>query len=139
MFEDFGKFIFLAAGAIALFSFLSVAAWSGNRSTERIALERLALYRKLAEAPAESVALVLARLREEDERQEKKNRQKADRTRIETRQGGAIVIASGIGLALFFRAVAPGQGIWTLGILVILIGLVIFTFTFFGRSATTEP
>ena len=82
MFDDFGQFIFLAAGAIALFSFLSVGAWAGNRTAERIAIERLALYRKLAESPTSAIELVLAHLREEEARQESKDRERARRSRV---------------------------------------------------------
>jgi len=136
MFDDFGQFIFLAAGAIALFSFLSVGAWAGNRTAERIAIERLALYRKLAESPTSAIELVLAHLREEEARQESKDRERARWSRRETRQGGAILLAVGIGLCVFLQYVAPNQGVWTLGILVILIGVVIFGFTFFDKSAS---
>jgi hypothetical protein len=134
MLEDLGQFIFLAAGAIAVFSFLSIGAWSGNRTAERIAVERLALYRKLAESPAESVQLVLAHLREEDERQERKEQDRVSRSRFETRLGGTIVLAAGIGLSIFLWFVAPGQGVWTLGLMVILIGVVIFGFTLVDRK-----
>ena len=139
MLEDFGHSICLAAGAIALFSFLSVGAWAASRKAERIATERLALYRKLADSPAESVELVLARLREEDVRQKERDQEKARAARPGAREAGAVLLAAGTGLSVFLNAVAPNEGVWTLGIMVILIGLVFIGFTLFDRPTDPKP
>jgi hypothetical protein len=135
MSDEFGRFIFLGAGAIAVFSYLSVQAWASQRTAERTAIERLALYRKLADTPAESVHLVLARLREEDELRERNRLENAHRSPVD----GAILVAVGVGLSIFFKAVAPNGGVWTLGLLPLLIGVVIIVSSLIGRSARPEP
>jgi len=46
-------FIFLAVGAIALFTFLSVATWTGTRFAEREAYYKAEMMKKIAEAGGE--------------------------------------------------------------------------------------
>ena len=131
-----GLFFFLAAGAVSLFSFLSLAAWVEARKSERLSVERLMLYRKLAESPTPSVELVLARLREEDQERNAAAREAARSSRHDSRQGGVMVLAVAVGLSFFLRMIAPDSGVWTIGILVGLIGLVILAFSFGSRDKT---
>ena len=129
-----GLFFFLAAGAVSLFSFLSLAAWVEARKSERLSVERLTLYRKLAESPAPSAELILARIREEDMQRDAAAREAARRSRRDSRQGGVMVLAVAAGLSFFLRMIAPNSGVWTIGILVGLIGLVILAFSFSSRD-----
>ena len=133
MTDDVAMFLFLAAGSVALFAFLSVAHWVSTHSAERMALERMALFRKLAETPVDAAAIVLAQLREDDARREHQERIKAQRNRRDSRQGGLVVLAVGIGLSIFLKAVAPEDAVWTLGIMLMLIGIVLVSFTFFRQ------
>jgi hypothetical protein len=130
-----GLFFFLAAGAVGLFAFLSVGAWAGARSTELIARERFALYRKLAESPAESARLVLDQLREEDARQQADLRRKRVQSVREARQGGVLLIAVGVGLGVFLKNLIPGGMLWMVGVIPGLIGLVLLVFTFLKPPA----
>jgi len=125
---NFGLFYFLAFGAIGVFSFLSVAAWVEARKTERLNSERMALYRKLAESPTASAELVLARLREEDEKRDAEARAATRRSRRDSLQGGTIVLAVALGLGFFLRMIAPGSGVWAVSTIVGLIGLTILGF-----------
>ena len=123
-------FFFLAAGAVSLFSFLSLAAWVEARKSERLSVERLTLYRKLAESPGPSAELILAKLREEDQQRDEAAREEARRSRRDSRQGGVMVLAVAVGLSFFLKMIAPDAAVWTIGILVGLIGLVILAFSF---------
>jgi hypothetical protein len=125
-----GLFSFLAAGAVSLFSFLSLAVWVEARKTERLSIERLALYRKLAESPTASAELVLAKLREDDAKKEAEARATAHRSRRDSLQGGTIVLAVALGLGFFLRMIAPASGVWTVSTIVALIGLTIIAFSF---------
>jgi len=51
---NFPLFLFLAAGAMALFTFLAVAVFTDNRSKERMAYHKSETLKKLAESPPES-------------------------------------------------------------------------------------
>jgi Flp pilus assembly protein TadB len=135
-------FLFIAASTIAVFAFLSVAYWVHARAEERKARDRYALLRKIAEQPAESAQLVLAHLREEDAVLERKARNRARQSRRDAMQSGSILIAIGIGLSLMLYAVASGSGVWTVGLILVLIGIVVSLFAFFNRPSgddTPEP
>ena len=51
--------LFLSVGAIALFSFISVATWSDNRRREREAFYKSEALKKLAESPSGDALAVL--------------------------------------------------------------------------------
>jgi cytochrome c-type biogenesis protein CcmH/NrfG len=127
--------IFLAAGAVALFTFLSIAAWSDARARERRTTERYALLRQLAEHPAESAQRVIDYLREEDARLEAEARQKAEKERQGSRGTGVILIATGIGLGVMVASLAPERNAWTVGLIPLLIGVAIL---FTGKRGTDE-
>src|SRR5262245_6168092 len=68
-------FLFLAAGAVALFAFCSIVVWVSTPSRERQVRDRLALLKTLAEQPGENARQVLEFLRAEDEKRiERKER-----------------------------------------------------------------
>lgn len=116
-------FLFLAAGAVGLFAFLSIAAWSGTQAGERKARDRFALLKTLAEAPGENAQRVLDLLREEDERQ-RIRREREERKGYLV--GGLILIAVGVALGVMLLAVAGGRsGTWTVGLIPGLIGVVL--------------
>jgi len=136
--EDVAKFLFVGAAAVALFAFLSVATWVEARAAERRDRERMALLRKLAELPPEQASVMREILREEDVRMERLARRKARQARRDGVGGGAIVMAVGVGLALFLFSIQPDEQIWTLGIMILLIGIVIAAFAYFGRPDGVE-
>jgi Flp pilus assembly protein TadB len=127
--ENVALFYFVATATVAVFAFLSVAHWVSSRTKERIARERYALLRKVAEQPTETARLVLDKLREDDARQEERARQREAKARRDERLGGVIMLAIGLGLSIFLYAVAPEAGVWTIGIMIVMIGLVMLAFT----------
>jgi Flp pilus assembly protein TadB len=127
--ENVALFYFVATATVAVFAFLSLAHWVSSRTKERIARERYALLRKVAEQPSETARLVLDKLREDDARQEERARKREAKTRRDERLGGVMMLAIGVGLSIFLYAVAPEAGVWTIGIMIMLIGLVMLAFT----------
>jgi hypothetical protein len=131
--EKVALFLFIATVVVAVFAFLSVASWAGIRSEERRALERMALLRKLADQPVESARLVLDHVRDEDLRREQR---RAQRARLKWRDGlqaGLILVAVGVGLGGMVEAVSDKPGIWSIGLVPTLVGLVVATFALASR------
>ena len=114
-------FLFLAATVVAVFAFLSIAVWVTGPTHERLARERLALLRSVAENQNENAKAVLEMLRREDEL-------RAARKAREERQGwilgGLIVIAVGVGLGVMMIAL-EGGGTWSLATIPLLVGCVL--------------
>jgi Flp pilus assembly protein TadB len=128
-------FLFIAAATVAVFAFLSVAYWVTARADERKVRDRYALLRKIAEQPVESAQLVIALVREEDARLERRARNRARQARRDGMQSGAILIAIGAGLSLMLYAIASGSHVWTVGLIPGLVGVVLFAFAFSSRPA----
>lgn len=126
-------YLFVAAATVALFGFLSAAHWVTTRAEERKTRERYALLRKIAEQPMESAQLVLALLREDDAKAEAARRRGSQSARRDSMQGGWVLMATGVGLSIFLYAVAPAKPVWTLGIMLVLIGLVVLAFAVFSE------
>lgn len=114
-----GLFVFLAAGAIALFSFLAVASWSDARRKERESYYKNDMLKKLTEAQGPGANSALELLREEA-------RLEAIRKREGLRVGGTVVLATGLGLLIFLKALIPGEPIYLCGLLVLLIGAALY-------------
>jgi hypothetical protein len=115
-------FLCLAACAVGLFAFLSVATWVGTHAQERKERDRMALLKTLAEHPGDSAMRVLEMLREQE-------RERRERKDLEERKGyligGATVIAVGVGLGVMLAALDPKAGTWTVGLIPGLIGVVL--------------
>ena len=122
-----------AALFIGVFGFLAVGAWAGARASERKAQARYALLSKAAEQPAESARLIVEFLREDEAKRERKNAIEARRGGM---MGGAVVIAAGVGLAIFLHYIMPNEpkAVWPVGLMLIFIGVVIFGFAFFSKK-----
>jgi hypothetical protein len=114
-------FLFLAAAAISIFAFLSVAVWVSAPAQERQARDRLALLKSLAEHSGENAQQVLALLREEDERRRERKQREERRGFI---LGGLITMAVGAGLGLMLL-VLGSHGAWSIGLIPFLIGCVL--------------
>jgi Flp pilus assembly protein TadB len=117
-----GLFLFLAAGAVALFAFLSVAAWTGTQAAERKDRDRFALLKTLAENPADNAQRVLELLREQEERERTRKEREERRGYL---VGGAVLLACGTGLSVMVTTLGDKAGMWTIGLIPILIGLVL--------------
>jgi len=120
-------FVFLSVGAVALFSMISIASWSGARQKEREAYYKNDMLKKLAEAQGPGANSALELLREE-----------ARITTMRMRQGlqiaGLIVAATGIGLMIFLGALLHGTPVFLSGLLVLLIGLALYGSSYLVRT-----
>jgi Flp pilus assembly protein TadB len=133
MLENLAMFWFIGAVVVALFAFLSVASWAGIRAEERKTVERYTLLRKVAEQPGESARLVLERLRAEDEEAAERRAARRSRQRLEKIQAGVVLIVVGVGLGVMLEAVGDSDGLWTVGLIPGLVGVVLVLFSWFSR------
>jgi Flp pilus assembly protein TadB len=103
--------------AVAVFGFLAVVVWLRSRKEQRIAADRHDIYRKMLEQSGASVDAVHDLMLRDDERLAQKDIDDA-------RSAGMILVALGIGLAVFLLAVAKsGDGIYLVGAIPGLIGM----------------
>jgi hypothetical protein len=115
--------LFLSVGAIALFTFVSVATWSDCRRRGREAFYRSEALRKLSESPS---ADALAALREEE-------RIAARRRHEGSRLGGLITTATGIGVMALFQLLVDDRPVWAIGLVPLLIGVAMLAYPFGSR------
>jgi hypothetical protein len=138
--HDFGQFLFLAAGAVGLFAYLSVAHWVDARTRDRQVRDRLALLRRVAEQSPESAQLVVEQLRQEEAIAREHERREALKTRRNGMQAGAILVVLGIGLGVMFAMVASRrEPVWIIGLIPLLVGVVVFAFAALDKSNETLP
>jgi hypothetical protein len=130
-------FFFLAAASIAFFSVRIATHWIDTRAAERRTRDRLALLRKLVDSPAESTRVVSELLREEDMREERRVRRKRQKARRDDMQGGLMVVASGIGVSIMLAAIVP-RPIWTVGLILVFVGVIVFSFAYFTEDQREE-
>lgn len=130
-------FFFLAAASIAFFSFLIATHWIETRAAERRTRDRLALLRKIADQPVDSARLVADLLRQEDAREERRARRRRQKARRDDMQGGAILIAVGIGVSIMLSAIAPPR-IWTVGFIPAFVGVIVLAFAWSAKPVDGE-
>ena len=116
-------FAFLSVGAIALFSFIAVAAWADARRKEREAYYRSETLKKLAETQGAGAGSALEFLREE-------NRLGARRRREGQKLGGLITAAVGVGMMIFLRAVEHEESAYLVGLIPLLVGVALLTYAY---------
>jgi hypothetical protein len=124
---EIGLFVFLAVGAVALFTFVAVASWSDARRQERVALYRSELLKEVAKHEGVGAREVMALLqREAIERQKERRRGLL--------LGGALTAAVGVGLMLLLAGVGDRDfAAWKVGLIPLLIGATLFLFGWFAR------
>ena len=113
-------FFFLAVGAIALFTFLSVAAWAGTRQAEREAYYKAEMMKKIAEVGGERNP-ALEYLREQE-------RIAAAKRMSGIKLGGLVVTGLGLGVMIFLRALIRDQPIFLCGTIFLFIGLALLAY-----------
>jgi hypothetical protein len=113
-------FFFLAIGAIALFTFLSVATWAGTRQAERESYYKAEMLKKIAEIGGERNP-ALEYLRE-------KERISAAKRVGGFRLGGLINIAIGLALLILLHALVPVRGVALVGLIPLFIGVVLVAY-----------
>jgi len=125
---DVAVFVFLSIGALALFSMISVATWSGARQKEREAYYKNDMLKKLAESQGAGAASALELLREE-----------AIIGSVRTKQGlkiaGLVCFAAGLGVLIFLRAMVPDEPVYLCGLIVMLVGAALYG----GSYVVTVP
>jgi Flp pilus assembly protein TadB len=122
-------FLFLAAASVALFAFLSIAAFAGTHAQERKERDRFALLKSLAEQPTESAQKVIDLLREQEEQARVKKEREERRGFL---IGGLVLVAAGVGVLIMFLALAK-EGLWTIGLIPVLVGVVLTSIGVFSR------
>lgn len=115
---------------ICVFTFVAIAAWSENRLKEREAYYRHETYRKLADGQGSSQE-VLELMREEE-------RARARRLRDGLLLGGLITGVSGLGVMIFLYVIVEVKGVFLVGLIPLLIGLVLTLFALFKKPPTQE-
>jgi multisubunit Na+/H+ antiporter MnhB subunit len=118
-------FAFLTVASIALFSFVAVAVWSGERRREREAYYRSETLKKIAESQSANNSSAIEFLREEE-----KN---ASRRRLEGQKlGGLITVAVGVAMMIFIKAVDrnPQEPSYLVGIIPLLIGVALLAYAY---------
>lgn len=117
----FAVFFFLSVGAVALFGFLAVAAWSGARQQERESYYKNDMLKKLAESDTQGAAATLAYLQEKERAAQAKSEAKKREGYL---VGGLVNMGIGIGLVAFLSAIVhdnPAVGL--VGLIPFLIGV----------------
>jgi hypothetical protein len=123
-------FVFLAVGAVAMFSMISVATWSGARQKEREAYYKNDMLKKLADAQGPGANSALELIREEA-------RLSTLRMRQGLQIGGLVTAAAGLGVLIFLRALLGSeQGVWLCGMIPLLVGMALFGSSYLVK--TTE-
>jgi hypothetical protein len=117
-------FAFLSISVIAVFSFVGVVSRANTRRMEREAYYKADMLKKIAESPAGGAEAALELYREE---QRVLVRQKREGLRI----GGFVLMAVGVGLAIFLGAVG-GASVATCGALRFLIGVTLLASSVLG-------
>ncbi|MFY9747698.1 MAG: hypothetical protein WA891_02005 [Acidobacteriaceae bacterium] len=124
-----GLFLFLAVGAAALFSMVSIVTWSDARRKEREAYYKNDMLKKLADTPGPGANAALELMREEA-------RIGAERTRQGLRIAGLITTAAGIGVLIFLRALlGTQQGVYLCGLIPLLVGLALYGSSYLVTTA----
>jgi hypothetical protein len=122
-------FVFLAVGAVALFSMISVAVWSEARRKEREAYYKNDMIKRVAESQGPGAATALAMMQEEA-------RLAAERTRQGLRIGGLVTGAVGLSLVIFLRMLlGPNEGVYMCGLIPLFVGLALFASSFLVQTA----
>src|SRR5450755_837491 len=112
-------------GSIALFSFLSIAAWSDARRKEREEYYRNETLKKIAESSGEGAKAAIELLREQ-------NRTSTKRRMEGMKLGGLITAVVGLGVMILLHGIVDrGEGpVYLAGVIPLLVGLALLTYVF---------
>jgi hypothetical protein len=122
-------FVFLAVGAVALFSMISVAVWSGARRQEREAYYKADMMKKVAEAQGPGANSALEMMREEA-------RIATVRMKQGLQIGGLITGAVGLGVLIFLRfLLGADQGVYLCGLIPLFVGMALFASSYLVKTS----
>jgi len=132
--HSFPLFLFLAVGAMALFTFLAVSVFSESRTKERLSYHRHETFKKLAESTEQGAAKVLELMHEED-------RIKRRRQLEGLKLGGLIVAGVGLALTLFLYFLDADQpdGVFLVGFIPLFVGLAMLLYATVLAPSTAAP
>lgn len=116
-------FIFLAIGAVAMFTFLAVVTFVENRAKERIEYYKHETFKKLAEQTPEKSMQVLEAIRQD---QRSAYRKKLEGMKL----GGLITTMVGITLGIFLYWMT-GMPVALVGLIPLGVGLAMLLYAFF--------
>jgi len=110
-------FLFLSVASVALFSFIAVAVWSGERRREREAYYKSETLKKIAESSGPAGTAAIEYLRESEKKTMCRNREGQ-------KLGGLITTAVGVALMIFigFVNTQPDRA-YLVGLMPLSIGL----------------
>ena len=124
--------MFLSFVVVALFSFVSIAAWTGTRHQERKDFYRSEMLKKLAES---GQGAVLEYLREEERQEDRRRAEQRGREVEGYRLVGLILLAVGSTMAIAMYFVVPDLPVYLFGLIPASIGLVFFSMSLAGRRS----
>jgi hypothetical protein len=110
-------------GSIALFSFLAVAAWSDARRRERETYYKSETLKKIAESSGEGARAAVELIREQEKNVVRRRREGM-------KLGGLITAVVGIGVMALLRGLVTDAPVYLAGLIPLLIGLAMLTYTF---------
>ncbi len=126
-------FLMIAAAVVAFFAFLSISSWSAAQARERRERDRYALLKAVAEQPGENAQRVLEAMKQQELQE---SARKQDEERRGYLVGGLVLLAVGTGLSVMLAAVSDKPHMWTVGLIMLLIGVVM---TGVGVSMRRRP
>jgi len=122
-------FVFLAVGAVALFSMISVAVWSGARQKEREAYYKNDMLKKLADTQGPGANSALELMREEA-------RISTLRMKQGLQIGGLVTGAAGLGVMIFLRfLLGSEEGVYLCGLIPLFVGMALFGSAWLVKTA----
>jgi hypothetical protein len=113
--------LFLSVASIAMFSFVAVVVWAGERRREREAYYKSETIKKIAEAQGAGGGSAIEFLREEE-------KNSARRREEGQKLGGLVTVGVGIGLIAFIRAVDHHNDAYLVGLIPLFIGIALLAY-----------
>ena len=123
-------FVFLAVGAVALFSMIAIVNWSDARRKEREAYYKNDMLKKVADSQGPGANSALELMREEA-------RISTLRTKQGLQIGGLITGAAGLGVLIFLRVLLGRElGVYLCGLIPLFVGMALFASSYLVKTAT---
>jgi hypothetical protein len=123
-------FVFLAVGAVALFSMIAIVNWSDARRKEREAYYKNDMLKKVADSQGPGANSALELMREEA-------RISTLRTKQGLQIGGLITAAAGLGVLIFLRVLlGREQGVYLCGLIPLFVGMALFASSYLVKTPT---